>query len=191
MKRTDISSSTIDLVIRLVIDHRNASNVYLGLFVKNSDYFIEYFQLGCNYSKKYKYGNYSNNEAIHFEASEHSPETVHICVQFLYTGIIEIPKRSTEQPNVDGPFTVLAHAYVFGEKVLDAPFCNAVVDAFVGMHIRTGTVQFPDCIKIVYEKMAAGSPMRRFFADIYAYNLADDTGLTDVLEGFPKEFWSI
>jgi hypothetical protein len=106
----------------------------------------------------------------------------------VYTGIIEIPKRSTEQPNTDGPFTVIARAYVFSKKVLHATFCNAVVDAFVGMHVCTRTVQFPGCIKIVYEKTAASSPMRRLFADNYAYSLADDFGLTDVLEGFLKEF---
>jgi hypothetical protein len=30
--------------------------------------------------------------------------------------------------------------------------------------------------------------MRRLFADNYAYSLADNFGLTDVLEGFLKEF---
>lgn len=69
-------------------------------------------------------------------------------------------------------------------------FCNAVMDAFKYLHIRTQDLSFDTVIKLVFAQTAIGSPMRLLLANMYAYTLNEDADaeLVDVLEFFPKSF---
>lgn len=70
----------------------------------------------------------------------------------------------------------LANCYIFGEKILDAQFCNAVIRGFVdnahayGTNVFGGLSRMPASVSLdvtnhVYKHTAPGSPIRQFLVD--------------------------
>lgn len=111
---------------------------------------------------------------------------------WLYHGVL--PNRGAQGGGDDpaGAGTEYAHlagAYILGEELGHGTFCDAVLDAIIGLANtkgESGNYAFPgrSIVRYVYANTAAGSPIRRFLVDIY---VANGTGewLPEELEGAP------
>ena len=119
------------------------------------------------------------------EARLHLPEDAHEIVklyfQFLYAHklFINWTRRAGElSRNANFPeYITLAHLYVFGEKVGDVMFKNAVVDAFIRRAITpVGDRKWNPVTKavdIIYRGTMSGSPARRLMVDVHLYGGED------------------
>lgn len=173
-------------------DSDGSLRVHKGLLLQHSDFFVVWLTPGPVSEKKYKDRFNTANSTSEVNFCRSAIDAVKVYSQFLYTDVVQTSPPSTEEPTCSiPPWSLLMRAYIFCEHIKDPIFCNAVMDAFIDLHIRTGRFDFKDCVKIVYEPgyiHTVVEPMRRLFADMYAYNLADDPSLMDVLQEFPKEF---
>ena len=63
------------------------------------------------------------------------------------------------------------------------------MDAFIIVHSESReTIAPPELVHHVYEYSHPKSPMRRLFADMEAYNQADEEDVKAKFEGLPSEF---
>jgi hypothetical protein len=95
----------------------------------------------------------------------------------------------------------LAKLYIFGEKVLDAKFCNTIISGFVEnatayLKVDPKFAAIPDVeiINALYGGTAAGSPIRKFLVDICMSQCTtlkmdeeyDPQYIRDLLQGYMK-----
>jgi len=99
-----------------------------------------------------------------------------------------IEKKAEEAEKV---FCLLAEAYIFGEKIIDTEYKNAVVRAIFDAQRRSRWSMGPESVSIVYEGTPSGSPVRRIIADRFAYSAYDDStngyGWMQFIDGYPRE----
>jgi hypothetical protein len=115
----------------------------------------------------------------------HDPDMFELKVytQWLYNG------RLDHFPVTNGIYQDLAYLYVFGEQILDAVFCNAVMDVFTRMHGRQRYLPLGNIITMVYDQTKKGSKLREVVADMYAYRAVENgLGMKEFAEEMPKEF---
>ncbi|PPJ59893.1 hypothetical protein CBER1_08329 [Cercospora berteroae] len=104
---------------------------------------------------------------------EDEPDVVDTYVQWLYGSTIEAAAPSAMQ--IEGRITnrIWAKLYVFGDKIQDRVFANAVMEAWTAAldspppgAIRT----FPDirCILTIYQHTTPGNPARKFLVHVWA-----------------------
>jgi hypothetical protein len=72
-------------------------------------------------------------------------------------------------------FVVLAEAYVFGEKIVDMKYKNAVLQTMFTAQKAFRWNMGPESVKIVYEGTPPQSPLRRLIAENVAYIAHDDS----------------
>ncbi|KAF1846051.1 uncharacterized protein K460DRAFT_313111 [Cucurbitaria berberidis CBS 394.84] len=88
-------------------------------------------------------------------------------------------------------FILLAQAYVFGEKIIDAKYKNTVVKSVLEAKESAGWNMGPESVTIVYNGTPSGSPLRRLIADNIARLAYDDSdkgiGWMSFFDGCPKE----
>lgn len=84
-------------------------------------------------------------------------------------------------------FVPLASAYVFGEKVMDSRFKNALVFKLLEAITAFGWCPGPAPAIIVYEGTTEGSPMRRLLSDIVACNAQVQPGWVSYIKDSPRE----
>jgi len=82
----------------------------------------------------------------------------------------------------------LGEEYVFGSKVLDTFYRNAIMDHFITIHVRTRKLIFGSVIDVVYKGTNEGSPMRQLLADMHAFIIIDDVEKLDMMDYKPKAF---
>lgn len=173
---------TSDPTIRLTPDNLTFVTAHRGLLIADSDYFAAYFGRSRTSHKKYVYGASTDALTISFkdcaDCNTPSLEVLKMFTQWLYTRAILLP--------IENKFEGLARAYIFGEKVMHKPFCDAVMDIFIDLHVSKRKTCFEDVIPLVYDHTWEKSPLRKVLADIYAWNLED--GAEDGLGELPKEF---
>jgi hypothetical protein len=88
-------------------------------------------------------------------------------------------------------FVRLAEAYVFGEKILDAKYKNAVVRTVRTAIEISGWYLGPNSVHVIYNGTPSTSPLRRLIADSVACYSYDDSeeeiGWMVYFDGYPRE----
>lgn len=92
------------------------------------------------------------------------PTVVHCYLHFLYSSAV--PANFYE---------ALAELYVFGEKIMDVDFKNAVIGAIIRETRKPetdGHCYFPtgDVVDILYAGTSSGSPARKLMVDLFFYH---------------------
>ncbi|KAK5069444.1 hypothetical protein LTR16_009491 [Cryomyces antarcticus] len=106
------------------------------------------------------------------ELPEDTAEIFGIYIQWLYTkGIASLPEDPSSDSFLGEGYSLLASAYVLGEKLQDIAFKNDVVDAIMAESFNlnpNGQRLFPGChhIKIIYDGTPKSSLARRLLVDI-------------------------
>ncbi|KAK0968811.1 hypothetical protein LTR54_018168 [Friedmanniomyces endolithicus] len=107
------------------------------------------------------------------------PEVVNLYIYWIHAG--RIVSRSTSRPNRQGhkELDLLVDSFVFGEKILDGPFKDAVIDAVVHTHKTPDDDETTWCpgvtaINRAYKGTPSDSPLRRLLVDLWARNDSDD-----------------
>jgi hypothetical protein len=85
-----------------------------------------------------------------------SVETVSVYLHWLYTGLFS---------DILGT-KVLAESYLFGERIKDTSYKNAVLKEFAGSLETSKTSELEEATQIIYEGTAKGSKARRFIVDL-------------------------
>ncbi|KAF2130102.1 hypothetical protein P153DRAFT_396432 [Dothidotthia symphoricarpi CBS 119687] len=124
-------------------------------------------------------------------------EAVKLYVNFLYFKTLPTPdlphkdeKRSeVTLRKIQGYLSVLARAYVFGEKILDIKFKNVVIQSFQTITRDYKVLPMKGFASLIYGGTPAGSPARRLFVDYVAYCACSDGkgAWHDVIETLPSE----
>lgn len=126
------------------------------------------------------------------ELPEDKPTTVGGYLEWLYSRSIQV-----ENPKKRGvhEYRHLTGLYVFGEKIQDDDFCDAVMQAMAKECDRhdedgdcTGWVPSNREIRTLYDGTLAGSPARRFVVDVHVACGDVDWLKEDEFEVLPREF---
>jgi hypothetical protein len=183
--------SPTDTIIQLVVPSGGGEtvslNVHRGILCKSSAFFQNAIKPEWTIQK----------EKI-INLPEDPVNTVVNYVKWLYydnvtvkpyeAGTDTIKKRAEEAEKV---FLLLAKAYVFGEKIMDTEYKNAVVKAMSDCQSRLNWSMGPESVSIVYNHTPSGSPLRRWITDRVAYVAHDDSkdefGWMQLIDGYPQE----
>jgi hypothetical protein len=164
-------------------------NVHRGVLCKSSEFFQK--------AMKPEWADLGEDSKI-LHLPEDSTSTVSDYIKWLYydkvaikpyeAGTDTIKKKAEEAEKV---FILLAEAYVFGEKIMDTEYKNAVVKALSDCKSRLHWRMGPESVSIVYNNTPPGSPLRRWIADRLAYSASDDSknevGWMQFIDGYPQE----
>ncbi|KAK5734335.1 hypothetical protein LTR17_008999 [Elasticomyces elasticus] len=116
---------------------------------------------------------------------EDAPDVVRLYIQCLYGGKIYLEWTKTRGKLSNGDnipeYTVLAEAYVFGERVQDVVYKNSIIDAFVArlLDMIDGSSWFPitTVVDIIYNGITASSLARQLMVDLHlAYEVPTSLG---------------
>lgn len=109
----------------------------------------------------------------HVSLPEDSQETVRLYLLHLYSGKLHIEWSKTSEGLPDNnlltEYVVLAHLYVFGEKIGDISFKNAIVRAVV-KRAQTGIGKdnyspIGEAVDVIYKGTPPNSKMRKLLVD--------------------------
>jgi len=129
---------------------------------------------------------------------EDSADIVTDYIKWLYLGEIPIgpgiangvtdEKSSNEAERLFVPMT---RAYVFGERIMDVKYKNAMFKAIFAAQDKYHLCMGTESVDIVYEGTPSGSPLRRLIAADIAHKAYDDSkegfGWMEDLESYPRE----
>jgi hypothetical protein len=82
--------------------------------------------------------------------------------------------REERAEEAEKVFVALAKSYVFGEKIIDVRYKNAVLQIIATAQKAFNWSMGPESVKIVYEGTPPKSPLRRLIAEMVAYSAYDD-----------------
>ena len=104
-----------------------------------------------------------------------SADVVSLHVDWVYSNRILSRTSSPSNENDSGEIQLLVHAFVFGEKIQDGRFKDALIDAMIKSTLhrdKDGMRWFPgvSTVNIAYEGTPPGSPLRRLMIDLWARN---------------------
>lgn len=127
--------------------------------------------------------------------SEDESEIVALYVQWLYYGSIKIdiskPDAANGEARVARGRTIyleLTKAYIFGEKIMDISFKNAVIGRFIKVHSSFSVIPGSNIVTNIYGATAAGSPLRRLITDMIACaDPANQDGWATYIQLCPRE----
>ena len=114
-------------------------------------------------------------------------EVVKAYVRWLYRQDPPLPLLNSSVVNV---YPFLAKAYVFGEKVIDTTFKDAVIDCIVARAVETKSFPTSQTMNIIYRGTLDGSPARRLMVDFCvdgAYVRPEYDAWVQSIRGFSKE----
>ncbi|KAB2103192.1 hypothetical protein AG0111_0g8462 [Alternaria gaisen] len=99
--------------------------------------------------------------------------------------------REERAEEAEKVFVALAESYVFGEKIVDVRYKNAVLQTIIKAQNAFDWSMGPASVKIVYEGTPPKSPLRRLIAERVAYSAYDDSsagaGWMQFFDTYPKE----
>jgi hypothetical protein len=133
-------------------------------------------------------------DANTLDLSDDPLEIVTLYLQWLYSGQVPViifkgddydsAKRSCEAGKI---FSTFAKAYIFGEKVMDATFHNAILLEYIETERVFRWYPEVDVIAIVYEGTTAGAPLRRLISDEIACNANGHAGWVEYFDKCSRE----
>ena len=184
--RCSPTNPIIQLVVPSSAGETTCLNVHRGVLCKSSAFFKNAIKL-----------EWATQEENVVNLPEDSANTVVGCIKWLYydkiaielyeAGDDKLEKKAEEAEKV---FCLLAEAYVFGEKIIDAKYKNAVIETIVAACIASGWNMGPESARIAYEGTPPGSSVRRLIAENIAYKAfvdsKDGVGWLQFIEGYPR-----
>jgi hypothetical protein len=106
-----------------------------------------------------------------------------------YEAVVNTREERAEE--AEKVFVALSESYVFGEKIIDVRYKNAVLQTISTVQKSFDWSMGPESVKIVYEGTHPKSPLRRLIADRVAYSAYDDssvgTGWMQLFDTYPRE----
>ncbi|KAH6870637.1 hypothetical protein BKA58DRAFT_440178 [Alternaria rosae] len=180
-----------DPIIQLVVSSRVGEtarlNVHRGVLCKSSEFFQNAVKPEWT----------TEGERV-VNLPEDSAPLVTGYVKWLYHDKITIKlyearKHTTEEraDEAEKVFILLAEAYVFGEKIIDAKYKNAVIETIIAACEASSWNMGPESVSIAYEGTPPGSPLRRMIAESIAYKAFVDSkegvGWLHFIEGYPRD----
>jgi hypothetical protein len=183
--------SPCDPIIKLAVgDGPDIVHVHRGVLCKTSAYF--------NTALKSVWTSQRPDDHT-LDMSTDSLEHLRTYVRWAYTGHVQIPLRhnSPELPReehakeAERVYIELAHALVFGERVVDTSYVNALILLVIEAWKASRWSPGPEFATIVYNG-TPGHPVRRLFTDMVyrmAYNDSSSSvgWMATLLPGYPKE----
>lgn len=99
-------------------------------------------------------------------------DVVALYIQWVYGGKIFSRQPPSEAPSTGRELDLLVDCYIFGEKVQDDNFKDAVLDALlacIDTKDEEGSRWFPTghSVQRAYEQTPQGSPLRKLLVDMY------------------------
>jgi hypothetical protein len=127
-----------------------------------------------------------------------SVQTVSDYIRWLYSGNMPIKlydagedSRQKKAEEAEKVFVMLAEAYVFGEKIVDIKYKNAVVKTMLAAIQSAEWNLGPKSVDIIYKGTPSTSPLRRLVADKVAHWAHDDSeegvGWMEFFDAYPRE----
>lgn len=139
-------------------------------------------------------GSWKESKEHTLELPEDDPKIFSVYSHWLYfakiPGILEAAKKGESATKSAQEYYDLISAYVLGDKLLDAKFQNAVLDAIVGtcstVDRQDGKVYFPDAnaVSHAYNNTTKSAKIRKMLVALYLH-AAEAQWLS---EEHPKEF---
>jgi len=127
------------------------------------------------------------------DLSGDSTDVVLLYVRWLYSEEVQVEISKLDLDHearcsaAEKAYIALSSAYVFGEKILDTKFKNAVL---LKIHKTNEVFEWspgPIPAAIVYEGTTEGSPLRRLFADMIVCDASDDPSWAAYFKDYPRE----
>ncbi|KAH6612353.1 hypothetical protein C7974DRAFT_405413 [Boeremia exigua] len=181
-------------IIKLVVPgsagETETLHVHQGVLCKSPEFFQR--------TMKPEWTNLKDKPYI-IELPDDTVDTVSDSVKWLYAGSMSLTlykaddehRREKVAKEADKVFVLLAEAYVFGEKILDAGYKNAVMKTLEAAKESSRRNMGPESVGICYKGTPPGSPLRCQIAESVAHLAHDDTengiGRMSFIDGYPKE----
>jgi hypothetical protein len=156
----------------------------------------DYFRSHMNFDRTLN-GDGSTDEACIISLSDHDPEAFALWRTWIYTGKLAIlPETPFPSDSVDertAHYSVLAHAYILGDYLVDTPFMNAIADVYVlnarGIDNTRALYPSNEEIGVLYDGTSPDSPIRKLLVDIWMYRGKVEWLEKEAEEGIlPREF---
>ena len=191
-KLTDFSPR--DSIIKLVVSRPDGEtetlNVHQGVLCKHSEFFKRMMKPEWTSMRKSPNIIDLPNETVN---------TMSDYVKWLYAGSMPLTlcnadgndKREQVAEEAEKIFVMLANAYVFGEKIVDVRYKNAILRAAAAAKKSSKWNMGPESVAIVYDGTPPGSSFRRMIAESMACLAHDDAekgvGWMSFIDGYSKE----
>jgi hypothetical protein len=112
-----------------------------------------------------------------------------IYMHWLYNGNFPVATIYVSDKTKAGAVLLhLAEEYVIGTQIRDIKYRNAIMNAFIAIHVRMKKLTFRSVIDVVYNSMDPGSPMRQMLADMHALIVGDDVSKLEMIGHMPQAF---
>lgn len=183
------SDAIIQLVVARCVGDTERLNVHRGVLCKSSKFFQN--------AMKPEWTNMQAGPNI-IDLPDDPVDVVSDYIIWLYYDTIPDKQyeavantREEKAEESEKVFVVLAEAYVFGEKMVDMKYKNAVLQTIFTAQKAFGWHMGPESLKIAYKGTPPKSPLRRLIAENFAYMAHDDSGKgvgwMQYLEDCPRE----
>lgn len=164
-------------------------NIHRGVLCKSSGFFQS--ALKPEWSE-------SREQPDVIDLPDDSVETVSDYIRWLYSGNLPIKiynadgdTREKVAVEAEKVFVLLAEAYVFGEKIVDATYKRTVIETVLAAMNSSRWNLGPSSVDIIYKGTPSTSPLRRLVADKVALLAHDDlkqgNGWMAFFDAYPRE----
>jgi hypothetical protein len=164
-------------------------NIHWGVLCKSSGFFQR--AMKPEWTK-------SREEPDIIDLPDDSVQTVSDYVRWLYSGNMPIKLYDAGEDThemaaeeVQKVYLLLAEAYVFGEKIVDMEYKNAVMRTVIAAIMSSEWFPGLNSIHVIYKCTPSTSPLRRLVADIVACYSYDDSekenSWMNEFDGYPRE----
>ncbi|CAN9470207.1 unnamed protein product [Alternaria alternata] len=167
------SDTIIQLVVARCVGETECLNVHRGVLYKSSKFFQ-------NAMKPEWTDTQAGPNVI--DLSDDPVDVVSDYIKWLYCDTIPNKQyeavantREEKAEEAEKVFIALAKSYVFGEKIVDVRYKNAVLQTIATAIKAFDWNMGPESVKIVYEGTPPKSSLRRLIAENVAYKAHDDS----------------
>lgn len=180
-------ASPSDTIITLKVgdptSNTEALHVHRGVLCKNSEFFQKALQPEWTKSREHP-------DVI--DLPQDTVQAVSDYIRWLYSGRIPVQLRKAGEgtetaEEAESVYVLIAEAYVFGEKILDAKYKNTMMKTVLAAKDLYGWNLGPDSVDIIYKGTPSTSLFRRLIANGVAREAFDDTKWMEFLDGYPRE----
>ena len=112
-----------------------------------------------------------DNDRI-LELPDDEPENIKVYVTWLYSNRIFTKPEGEVNEESGGGIDGLIDAYIFGDKIQDSDFKDAIIDALIEINKETKTY-FTDACQI-WESTPPGALIRRYMVDTFVWKGDED-----------------
>ncbi|KAI4606021.1 hypothetical protein J4E83_010288 [Alternaria metachromatica] len=170
-----------DAIIQLIVPNcagdTERLQVHRGVLCKSSEFFRR--AMKPEWTDR-------NDDPKTLDLPEDSATIVSDYIKWLYQGEIPIRlhiadgvTREERCEEAEEFFVQIARAYVFGERMIDVKYKNALFKALFTAQDKFSVCMGAESIRIIYDGTPPGSPLRRLIAADIAHHAHDDSQIGD------------